>query len=192
MALPTSGQLSLKDIGVEQGITAGNQASLRSMSSTAGYSTPDTVSEFYGYSAGDNITASWGTSYSPSPLTSTTIGLARVINLSGLSGATIRAGVQMNITSIDSGCVSYLHWSTSSSSGPWTSAGSRTTTGTTLFYLPHNAYVSSAQTLYARQYLTKITSGDFISGNLTLTSNYAVGSGTVSSYSGSGSWSISF
>lgn len=52
MALPSSGQLSLKDIGVELGITAGNQASLRSMSSTAGKSTPDSVSEFYNYSAG--------------------------------------------------------------------------------------------------------------------------------------------
>jgi len=61
MALPTSGQLSLKDIGVELGITAGQQASLRAMSSTAGKAIPDTVSEFYGYSAGDSITLSWGT-----------------------------------------------------------------------------------------------------------------------------------
>ena len=60
MALPSTGQLSLKDIGVELGITAGNQASLRSMSSTAGKSTPDTVSEFYGYSHVSDITLSWG------------------------------------------------------------------------------------------------------------------------------------
>lgn len=69
MALPTSGQLSLNDINVELGNTTGTQASLRSMSSTAGFSTLNAaVSEFYGYSAGDTILLSWssypGTAYS--------------------------------------------------------------------------------------------------------------------------------
>ena len=49
MALPSSGQLSMSDIANEQGISLSN-VSLRSMSSTAGFSTPDAVSEFYGYS----------------------------------------------------------------------------------------------------------------------------------------------
>lgn len=62
MALPSSGQLSLKDIGVELGITAGNQASLRSMSSTAGKSTPDSVSDFYGYSSGFSFTYGYSNS----------------------------------------------------------------------------------------------------------------------------------
>lgn len=50
MALPGSGQLSLGDIAGELTISLSN-VSLRSMSSTAGKSTPDAVSEFYGYSA---------------------------------------------------------------------------------------------------------------------------------------------
>ena len=53
MALPSSGTLSLNDIRVELGLAQSN-VSLRSMSSTAGKSTPDAVSEFYGYSASPN------------------------------------------------------------------------------------------------------------------------------------------
>ena len=53
MALPSSGQLSLNDIRMELGLSQSN-VSLRSMSSTAGFSTPDAVSEFYGYSATPN------------------------------------------------------------------------------------------------------------------------------------------
>lgn len=49
MALPGSGQLSFSAIAGELG--AGSPYSLRSMSSTAGFSTPDAVSDFYGYSA---------------------------------------------------------------------------------------------------------------------------------------------
>ena len=50
MALPSSGQLSLGDIATEQSVTLSN-VSLRSMSNTAGFTSPDAVSEFYGYSA---------------------------------------------------------------------------------------------------------------------------------------------
>lgn len=49
MALPGSGQLSLGDIAGELGVSL-SSVSLRSMSSTAGFSTPDAVTEFYGYS----------------------------------------------------------------------------------------------------------------------------------------------
>lgn len=49
MALPSSGQLSLSAIAGELGVSLSN-VSLRSMSATAGFSTPDAVSEFYGYS----------------------------------------------------------------------------------------------------------------------------------------------
>lgn len=52
MPLPTSGQLSFSAIATELGLSLSN-LSLRSMSNTAGFSTPDAVSEFYGYS---NIT----------------------------------------------------------------------------------------------------------------------------------------
>ncbi len=49
MALPTSGPLSFSMIANEQGISLSN-VSLRSMSVTAGFTTPDAISEFYGYS----------------------------------------------------------------------------------------------------------------------------------------------
>jgi hypothetical protein len=47
MALPSSGPLSLNQIGVELSTT---NYSLRAMSALAGKSSPDSVSEFYGYS----------------------------------------------------------------------------------------------------------------------------------------------
>lgn len=53
MALPSSGQLSLNDIRVELGAASTN-VSLRALSNTAGFSVPDAVSEFYGYSAYSN------------------------------------------------------------------------------------------------------------------------------------------
>ena len=53
MALPSSGQLSLEDIRAELGAGTSN-VSLRSLSSTAGFTVPDAISEFYGYSAYSN------------------------------------------------------------------------------------------------------------------------------------------
>jgi hypothetical protein len=48
MALPSSGQLSIDDIRNEIGTSDG---SLRALSSLAGLSTPDSMSEFYSYDA---------------------------------------------------------------------------------------------------------------------------------------------
>lgn len=53
MALQSSGPISLSEIATEQGISTTNM-SLRSMSATAGFSTPDAITEFYGYSAGSD------------------------------------------------------------------------------------------------------------------------------------------
>lgn len=50
MALPTLGSLSFSAIANELSVSLSN-VSLRSMSITAGFSTPDAVSEFYGYSS---------------------------------------------------------------------------------------------------------------------------------------------
>ena len=75
MALQSSGAISLSDIATEQGISTSN-ISLRSMSSTAGFGTPDAITEFYGWSSYTNthhydLTASSGQSLvrsaSPSP-----------------------------------------------------------------------------------------------------------------------------
>ena len=48
MALPSSGPLSIDDIRTELGSSSG---SLRTLSAAAGKSTPDAISEFYGYSS---------------------------------------------------------------------------------------------------------------------------------------------
>ena len=50
MGLPTSGQLSLQDIQKEIGASTSN-VSLGSMSDTAGFSAPDKITDFYGFSA---------------------------------------------------------------------------------------------------------------------------------------------
>jgi len=54
MPVPSSGPLAFSVIAGVLGI--GTPYSLRNMSSTAGFSTPDSVSEFYGYSPGPTYT----------------------------------------------------------------------------------------------------------------------------------------
>jgi len=58
MALTGSGEIRFSSIATELGVALSN-VSLRSMSSAAGKSTPDSVSEFYGYSAITPISASY-------------------------------------------------------------------------------------------------------------------------------------
>lgn len=48
MTLQSSGQISLSDIKTELGSSAND---FRSLHAAAGFSTPDSISEFYGYSA---------------------------------------------------------------------------------------------------------------------------------------------
>lgn len=55
--LPTSGPISFSEIAAYLGF-GGTDNSLRSMSSEAGFSTPDSVSEFYGY--GGLLEVNWG------------------------------------------------------------------------------------------------------------------------------------
>jgi hypothetical protein len=50
MALPTTGPLSLNDIRIEIGASSTN-VSLGAMSDTAGFSAPDAITDFYGFSA---------------------------------------------------------------------------------------------------------------------------------------------
>ena len=54
MALPTSGPLSFTDIAGE--LSVSSPYSLRNMSVEANFSTPDAVSDFYGYDAGGGPT----------------------------------------------------------------------------------------------------------------------------------------
>ena len=51
MALPSSGALTMRDIADELGINPDTSLSLAGMSGTAGFSDPDSISEFYGYSS---------------------------------------------------------------------------------------------------------------------------------------------
>ena len=53
MALQSSGSISISQIKAEVG---GSSSSLRSLSNAASKSTPDGMQEFYGYSAGPNLT----------------------------------------------------------------------------------------------------------------------------------------
>lgn len=55
MALQTSGPISLEDIATELSVSI-SDVSLRSMSATAGFSEPDSIAEFYGYSAASGYT----------------------------------------------------------------------------------------------------------------------------------------
>jgi len=63
MALPSSGEISIGDIKTEIGSSSG---SLRTLSSAAGKSTPDAISEFHGYS---HVTLTSYTSSIPSNAT---------------------------------------------------------------------------------------------------------------------------
>lgn len=58
MALPSSGQISISQIRDEL-IGNGSSYSLRQLSAWAGKSTPDAMSEFYGYSAVMNLYIDW-------------------------------------------------------------------------------------------------------------------------------------
>lgn len=55
MALQTSGQIKISEIKTELGSSSN---SLRTLSAAAGFSTPDAMSEFYGYSAAPSFTPS--------------------------------------------------------------------------------------------------------------------------------------
>ena len=50
MALPSSGPLSINDIRVELGASSTNQ-SLGTFSDTAGFASPDAITDFYGFSS---------------------------------------------------------------------------------------------------------------------------------------------
>jgi hypothetical protein len=56
MPLPSSGAISISQIRTELGTSSG---SLRTLSSLAGKSTPDAMSEFYGYSAALDLYFNW-------------------------------------------------------------------------------------------------------------------------------------
>jgi len=99
MALPTSGQLSLRDIQIELGAASTN-ISLGAMSDTAGFLAPDKVSDFYGYS---NLTAFYTSITQPKPVFACDIALINTYyhNGSGLLPVVGNTVYQANQTTLD-------------------------------------------------------------------------------------------
>ena len=77
MALPTSGQLSLRDIASELGAAFTN-ISLGSMSDSVGFAAPDKVSDFYGYS---NLTAFYTSITQPKAVFACNISIINTFNM---------------------------------------------------------------------------------------------------------------
>ncbi len=101
MALPTSGQLSLRDIQVELGAASTN-ISLGAMSDTAGFLAPDKVSDFYGYS---NLTAFYTSITQPKAVFACDIAIINTYyhNGSGLLPVVNDTVYQSNQTTLDAG-----------------------------------------------------------------------------------------
>ena len=99
MALPTSGQLSLRDIASELGAAFTN-ISLGSMSDSVGFAAPDKVSDFYGYS---NLTTFYTTMTQPKPVfaCNTTLINTYYHNGSGLLPVVGDTVYQSNQTTLD-------------------------------------------------------------------------------------------
>jgi hypothetical protein len=96
MALPSSGQLTFSAIATELGIAGYSYigVDLRDMSSDAGFSTPDAISEFYGYSNvyTETQTVTVGTFYDADAYApSTSYGYATVFSIGSVSDGTFNA-----------------------------------------------------------------------------------------------------
>jgi hypothetical protein len=99
MALPTSGQLSLRDIASELGAAFTN-ISLGSMSDSVGFAAPDKVSDFYGYS---NLTAFYTSITQPKAVFACNISIINTYyhNGSGLLPVVGNTVFQSNQTTFD-------------------------------------------------------------------------------------------
>lgn len=102
MALPSSGPLSFSQIGAALCTPQSAPYSLRSMSAAAGFSTPDSVSEFYGYSCDAFIDITNSTS--GTNITNITVGGVQVTDVvfpitpgTGASGKTNQVGASQTM-----------------------------------------------------------------------------------------------
>ena len=136
MALPASGPLGCASIGVELGITPGAPASLGAMSITAGFTSPDAISEFYGYSV--------STIYFSSTVTSSPSRSASCIRTNIESGCIINVTFDCTCFIAAGGSVA---WFFDLSSTPGPPKVTRSGTGTTPY-----TYVglTAGQTLFTR------------------------------------------
>jgi len=174
MALPSTGQLSLNDINIELGNSSGTEANLRNMSSTAGFSIPDSVSEFYGYSAG--MTINYGSVTYTNNTETNRNAYRSIIRTTQDSSQVISISMNYSLQS-DYGGVVTLYWSRNSTSS-WTQiadAYSSTKSGT--FNITNVAY---NDIIRVRLYLDIWGSWGYLDGNVGITSaTVTTGSGSV-------------
>ena len=141
MPLVSSGQISLNDIKTELGAASTN-VSLRSMSSTAGFSSPDAMSEFYGFSGVllDTITPnSTGTTYTFTGNYSLTpyAGQSRRLVIQYTSGTSYTGDVQIHSVSFNGtghGPFSGYYYPPPDPTGLQTSRAAETNYSSAVFY----------------------------------------------------------
>ena len=135
MAVPSSGELRLyADIGVELNV-AQSDVSLRSMSDSAGFTSPDSMSEFYGYV--DAI--------APSVTTNA---------ISNVGETTLRANG--NVTSDGGGTITERGFYIGTNSASPTNNAKYTVSGTTGSYLVNVTGLSDNTTFYVWAFATNV------------------------------------
>jgi hypothetical protein len=100
MTLPLSGSLSFSQIATELGVAS--NTSMRALSAAAGFSTPDSVSDFYGYSHSSLATGLVGYYYL-SETTSDTLVATEVGSVTGAAQGTYGTGTGYGLNKGESG-----------------------------------------------------------------------------------------
>ena len=190
MALPST-NLGISLMNVELGFAA-NQAnsSVKTRAISAGFSAPYRMGEWIGYSAGDTIVVDWANPSTPVVTSTTYVQYYSLIRLGQTAASTVRPQISLSVTAVFQGSASW-HYSINSTS-VWTLIGSRSSVGSTSYYIPASA-VSYTNILRLRISITKSGPGSLSYTMVTLPS-YILGTGTVNSYTASGltNWAGSF
>lgn len=141
MALPSSGKLSINDIRTYLGTTNG---SLRALSAAAGFTTPDKISDFYGYSASSVIfTPNSGYSYPVTGAVYDTLG-----NINNQTGSNIELWLYFNPGATGLYC---------SSSNSMTDSTYPSSIYMTYQFVAANTYVYSATSYSVGSFTTHMT-----------------------------------
>ena len=154
MALQSSGPISIDDIRTELSSSSG---SLRTLSAAAGKSTPDAMSEFYGYSNVDFTS-------------SMTVGSWFIINANYYGYSSFNGGSMTN-TSFNSGTIDSLYWRSTSGGELWFLNNQKSFSNITI---NGNTFPASTNwTLIGGGWRYITTTNPFgTSGTITITANY--------------------